>query len=75
MHADYRVSDGKISVERQRPFALGDCPLDSVGEAKDSAHRHVSEGVVGRELQRSGRGRFGRREARGPFSGRNSRIQ
>jgi hypothetical protein len=39
------------------------------------ADYRVSEGVVGREQQRSGRGRFGRREARGPFSGRNSRIQ
>jgi hypothetical protein len=50
VHADDRVSPGKVSVKRQRPFALRDCPLGSVGEAiREIIENHLGRAIVCRD--------------------------
>jgi hypothetical protein len=49
MHASDRVSEGKVTIKRQRPLAFGDCSLASVCKAIDKANNQVSANVVGRE--------------------------
>ena len=62
MQASDRVSEGRVTIKRQRPLAFGDCSLASVCKAIDKADSPMSANVVWREGQGFGRGRFGRRE-------------
>jgi hypothetical protein len=49
MQASDRVSEGKVTIQRQRPLAFSDCSLASVCKAKDKANSPVSASVVRRK--------------------------
>ena len=61
---------GQVAIQRQRLFAFSDASVRAVRKNLDVTHMHVGLRVVGVHGQNLNQGRLGRREARGPVTGR-----